>query len=96
MTFLPSQEYKLNLALRAQLFSGSTHNIYPRSLSEGSDWLHGVTAPTTRFRRPTRLSATFHGLDCMMCADDSQLYMIVNPDSRHKALAKLEHCISDI
>ena len=37
-----------------------------------------------------------HALDCMMYADDSQLYIIVNPDSRHKALAKLEHCISDI
>ena len=32
----------------------------------------------------------------MMYADDSQLYIIVNPDSRHSALAKLEQCISDI
>ena len=30
----------------------------------------------------------------MMRADDSQLYIIVNPDSRHRALAK--HCVSDI
>ena len=37
-----------------------------------------------------------HALEFMMYADDSQLYIIVNPDSRHKALAKLEHCISDI
>ena len=29
-----------------------------------------------------------------MCAHDSQLYIIVKPDSRHRALAK--HCISDI
>ena len=38
----------------------------------------------------------FHALDCMMYADDSQLYIIVNLDSRHKALTKLEHCISDV
>ena len=37
-----------------------------------------------------------HGLYCMMYADDSQLYIIVIPDSRHSALDKLDQCISDI
>ena len=32
----------------------------------------------------------------MMYADDSQLYIIMNPDSRQRALVKLEHCISHI
>ena len=32
----------------------------------------------------------------MMYADDSQLYIIMNRDSRQRALVKLEHCISDI
>lgn len=32
--------------------------------------------------------------ESVMCADDSELHIIVNPDGRHKALAK--HSISDI
>lgn len=37
-----------------------------------------------------------HGLDCMMYADDSQLYITVNPDQRQLAIANLEQCIADI
>ena len=32
----------------------------------------------------------------MMYADDSQLYIIMNRDSKQRGLVKLEHCISDI
>ncbi|KAL9965909.1 hypothetical protein ACROYT_G029771 [Oculina patagonica] len=37
-----------------------------------------------------------HGLDCMMYADDSQLYIILNPAARQPALLNLELCINDI
>ena len=37
-----------------------------------------------------------HGLDCMMYADDSQLYITMNPSCRQRALYNLEQCISDI
>ena len=37
-----------------------------------------------------------HGLDCMMYADDSQLYITFNPDHRHSAIINLEQSINDI
>lgn len=37
-----------------------------------------------------------HGLDFMMYADDTQLYITMNPDSRHSAINNLEQCIIDI
>lgn len=37
-----------------------------------------------------------YGLDCMLYADDSDLYIAVNPSCRHSAIENLEHCISDI
>lgn len=36
------------------------------------------------------------GLDCMMYAYDSQLYITINPDFRHSAIIDLEQCINDI
>ena len=38
-----------------------------------------------------------HGLDCMMYADDSQLYIVINPCSDRSAfLSKIKLCVSDI
>ena len=37
-----------------------------------------------------------HGLDCMLFADDSQLYIAMKPAERHTAIVNLEQCISDI
>ena len=37
-----------------------------------------------------------HGLDCMMYAGDSQLYITFNPDHRHSAIINLEQSINDI
>jgi hypothetical protein len=37
-----------------------------------------------------------HGLDCMLFADDSQLYITMKPVERHTAIVNLEQCISDI
>ena len=37
-----------------------------------------------------------HGLECMMYADDSQLYITINPACRQSALINLEQCINDI
>ena len=37
-----------------------------------------------------------HGLDCMMYADDSQLYITFNPDHTHSAIINLEQSINDI
>ena len=38
-----------------------------------------------------------HGLDCMMYADDSQLYIVINPCSDRSAfLSKIELCVSDV
>ena len=37
-----------------------------------------------------------HGLDCIMYADDSQLYITFNPDHRHSAIINLEQSINDI
>ena len=38
-----------------------------------------------------------HGLDCMMYADDSQLYIVINPRSDCSAfLSKIELCVSDV
>ena len=37
-----------------------------------------------------------HGLECMMYADDSQLYITMNPSDRHPSLISLEQCIKDI
>ena len=38
-----------------------------------------------------------HGLDCMMYADDSQLYIVINPRSDRSAfLSKIELCVSDV
>lgn len=37
-----------------------------------------------------------HGLDCMMYADNSQLYITFNPDHRHSAIINLEQSINDI
>ena len=38
-----------------------------------------------------------HGLDCMMYADDSQLYIVINPRSDRSAfLSKIELCFSDV
>ena len=39
---------------------------------------------------------TSHGLDFMMYADDSDLYIAVNPCGRQSAISNLEHCISDV
>ena len=38
-----------------------------------------------------------HGLDCMMYADDSQLYIVINPRSDRSAfLSKIALCVSDV
>ena len=37
-----------------------------------------------------------HGLDCMMYANDSNLYITFNPDHRHSAIINLEQSINDI
>ena len=38
-----------------------------------------------------------HGLDCMMYADDSQLYIVINPRSDRSAfLSKIKLCVSDV
>ena len=37
-----------------------------------------------------------HGLDCMRYADDSQLYIILNPAARQPVLLNLELCMNDI
>ena len=39
---------------------------------------------------------TSHGLDFMLYAGDSDLYIAVNPCGRQSAIANLEHCISDV
>ena len=37
-----------------------------------------------------------HGLDYMFFADDSQLYITIQPAERHTAIVNLEQCISDM
>ena len=37
-----------------------------------------------------------HGIDCMMYADDTQLYVTVNSMDRPSALSKLELCVKDV
>ena len=37
-----------------------------------------------------------HGLDCMLFADDLQLYITMKPDERHTAIVNPEQCLSDI
>ena len=75
--------------------------VHPESFSEGSNCLHGipqgsVLGPPLFILYIASLENVIksHELDCMICADASQLHIIVNPDRRHKAFAK--HCISDI
>ena len=75
--------------------------VHPGSLSEGSNWLHRVPQSSVLgppllilYMAPLKNVIKSHELDCMICADDSQLQIIVNSDSRHKAFAK--HCISDL
>ena len=75
--------------------------VNPESLSESSNWLHGVPRGSVLapplfmpYFAPLENVIKSHGLDRMISSDDLQLHIIVNPDSRHKALAK--HCISDI
>ena len=72
--------------------------VHPESLSEGSNWLHGVPQGSLLgpplfilYIAPLENAIKSHELDCMICADDSQLHIIVNSDSRHKAFAR--HCI---
>ena len=75
--------------------------VHPESLSEGSKWLDGVPQGCVvgpplfiLYFAPLENVIKSRELDCMICADDSQLHIIVNPDSRHEALGK--HCISDV
>ena len=75
--------------------------VHPESLSEGSNWLHGVPQGSLLgpplvilYIAPLENVIKSHELDCMTCADDSQLHIILNSDSRHKAFTK--HCISDL
>ena len=75
--------------------------VHPESLSEGSNWLHGIPQGSVLgpplfilYIAPLENVIDSHELDCMICADDSQLHIIVNSDRRHKAFAK--HCISDL
>lgn len=37
-----------------------------------------------------------HGFDCMLYADDSQLYITMNPSCRQTALDRLDRCLKDI
>ena len=37
-----------------------------------------------------------HGLDCMLYADDTQLYVSLNPKNRNPGLSSLECCLQDI
>ena len=37
-----------------------------------------------------------HNLDCMMYADDTQLYITINSANRSVQISKLEACINDI
>ena len=75
--------------------------VHPESLSEGSNWFHRIPRGSVLgpplfilYIAPLENVIKSHELDCMICADDSQLHIIVNSDSRHKAFAK--HCISDL
>ena len=45
---------------------------------------------------PSKTSFKAHGLDCMTYADDSQLYIILNPAARQPAPLNLELCMNDI
>ena len=49
------------------------------------------------FFAPVKDVIKAHGLDCMMYADDSQLYIVINPHSDRSAfLSKIELCVSDV
>lgn len=37
-----------------------------------------------------------HGFECMLYADDSQLYIIMNPSCRHAILERLNRCVEDV
>jgi len=37
-----------------------------------------------------------HGLDCTLYADDTQLYITMNPDTRSSALVSLDRCINEV
>ena len=49
------------------------------------------------FFAPVEDEIKAHGLDCMMYADDSLLYIVINPRSDRSAfLSKIELCVSDV
>ena len=50
----------------------------------------------TLYSAPLQDIVESHGLKCVFYADDSQLYLVFNPEDRDSVLRKLEACIADI
>ena len=50
----------------------------------------------TLYSAPLQDIIESHGIKCIFYADDSQLYLVFNPEDRDRALQKLEACIADI
>ena len=70
-----------------------------KDLSAESEVRYGVPQGSvfSLFFAPVEDVIKAHCLDCMMYADDSQLYIVINPRSDRSAfLSKIEPCVSDI
>ena len=48
------------------------------------------------YTSPVFTIAEKHGIEIHICADDTQLYMLFNPDEYEAVIAKLEECITKI
>ena len=93
-------EYAQNIHFACTVFSGDNLLLKPvKQCLMLEQQLHGlVVTPSKAYIKATIYGTPIHlYMDCMMYADDSQLYIVINPRSdRPTFLSKIELCVSDV
>ena len=82
-----SQSFVIN---GVQSEASSLHDGVPQGLVLGPLCFTMYTAPLED------IVSSHDGVELMVYADDTQLYMVFNPDESSTVIAQLEHCIQDV